>query len=309
MWLILLIAAAPLTANAAPIYGDVDGDGVITAKDAAIVIRVAAGLSPITDAIRRNGDVAPVQDYNGGSFGDGKITILDALRIARYAAGISTPVWPAKASGYLLEAGNIFVVRMYDATGAAVTGPGTGVPDSANSVTGPFTETVGGTTYDNVFIVKNDGGSEEHLLQFLDATSTPSSLQATQLVFGGNTSTFNPPLIVAKYPLQNGATWSATTSAKDVASGLSFTAKYTGTVQGPVSVTIADGTHVFDNAWKVNVSYTTQIGGPSGTEYFWLVPFLGPVQHGYTRTFLFQTTTINPDSKLVSANVHGVLYP
>jgi hypothetical protein len=198
---------------------------------------------------------------------------------------------------------------MYDATGVAVTGPGTGVPDSTNTITGPFTETVGGTVYNNVFIVRNSGGSEEHLLQNLDATSTPESLQATQLVFGGNTSTFNPPLVIAKYPFQNGATWSGSTIAKDFSSGATFNATYTGSVQGPVSASIADGVHVFDNAWKVTLSYTTPFPGPSGTEYYWFVPFLGPIQHGYSRTLLFQTTTINPDLKLVTANVHGILYP
>ena len=294
------------SAYAAPLYGDVNGDGVVDYKDAAILLQAAAGLRHVDATMVRNGDVAPVNDYNAGSFGDGKITFVDALRIARRAGGLSTAAWPAKSSGYLLEAGNTFVLRKYDATGAALTGPSTAVPDESAVISGPTSETVGATTYNNVYIVTASNGDTQHFVQVLDATDTPASLVATQLVLGGNTTTFNPPLIVAKYPLQNGTTWNGTTTA--TASSQQATITYNATVEGPLSVTIADGIHVFDNAYKVSVSYSAGFL-LSGTEYYWFVPFLGPIQHGYTQTALFQTKTVNPDAKLVSANIHGVLYP
>lgn len=303
------VILATSCAHAAPVYGDANGDGVVDYKDAAVLLQASAGLRPVDDTMRRNGDVAPVNDYNGGGFGDGKITFVDALRVARKAGGLSTSAWPAKASGYLLESGNSYVVRKYDATGAALTGPGTGVADESAVISGPISETVGATSYTNVYVVTSSNGDTQHFVQVLDGTNTPSSLLATQLVLAGNTTTFDPALIVAKYPLQNGTTWNGTTTVTDTGSGTTVNANYNATVQGPVSVTIADGVHVFDNAFKVSVSYSSSFL-LSGTEYYWFVPFLGPVQHGYTRTvFLQGTKAINPDAKMVSANIHGVLYP
>lgn len=309
---IWLLAGALLfapSARPAPIYGDVNGNGVIDYKDAIVLLRVASGLRPNTDAIRRTGDVAPLRDYNGGGFGDGKIDMLDALRVFRRAAGLSTPAWPAKFTAYALEPGNTIVLRRYGASGAAVTGPDQDVPDSTVTMSGPVTDTVGGTPVPGVFVLKSGSGTEEHLLQVMDGTNTPASLQATQLVFGGNATTFNPPLLVTQYPFQDGATWFGQTIVTDVASGMQFPATYAGSVSGPVTVTLADATRAFDNAWRVNITYSTPFPGPSGTEYYWFVPFLGPVQHGYSRTLFLQTTTINPDYRLVSANIHGVLYP
>jgi hypothetical protein len=309
-----IIAAAAVIlgaacAHAAPVYGDANGDGAVDYRDAVVLLQAAAGFTPVDDTMRRNGDVAPVNDYNGGSFGDGRITILDALRVARRAGGLSTAAWPAKSTGMLLENGNSYTVRKYDATGAATTGPGTGLPDESNVITGPISETVGGVTYNNVYEVTASDGAVQHLLQVTDATDTPASVQATQLVLGGNVTSFSPPLIVAKYPLQNGTTWSGTTTATSPAAPSPVTVSYNASVSGPVSVTIADGVHIFDNAYKVTLNYSS-FPLLSGKDYYWYVPFLGPVQHGYTLTTLLTTTkTINPDVKLVSANVHGVLYP
>jgi hypothetical protein len=304
-----MLALAVAGAMAAPIYGDINGNGAVDVADAMVLAGVAGGLAPNTDIIRRNGDVAPVNDYNGGSFGDGKINFLDALLVARKAAGISTAAWPAKASGYLLEAGNTFLIRKYNAAGTALTGPGTSSPDESNIVSGPISQTVGTTTYKNVFAVTASDGDVQHLVQVLDADNTPASVEAIQMVLGGSVTTFNPPLVVAHYPLQNGTTWGGTTAVKDVASGVQVNATYSASTQGPVTVTIADGVHSFDNAYKVTLTYSTGFLGPSGAEYYWFVPFLGPVQNGYTRTFLGTTTTVNPDIKLVSATLHGVLYP
>jgi hypothetical protein len=307
-FLACVLALVP-AAHAVPLYGDVDGNGKLDYRDAIILLRVAGGLRANSDAVRRTGDVAPVRDYNGGSFGDGKISIADALRVFRKAGGLSTAFWPAKDTAYPLEAGNRLVVRRYDATGFAVTGPDLDIPDPTLTISGPITDDIGGTSVPGVFVVKSGAGDEEHLLQVLDGTSTPSALNATQLVFGGNTTRFNPPLAILQYPLQNGAAWFGMTTVTDVASGMQWPATYAGSAQGPVTVTLADSSHAFDNAWKVTVTYSTPLPGPSGTEYYWFVPFLGPVQHGYSRTVFLQTTTINPDYKLVSADIHGVRYP
>ena len=309
---IWLLAGALLLApavQAAPLYGDVNGNGVVDYVDAIVLLRVASGLRSDTDAVRRTGDVAPVRDYNGGSFGDGKIDIQDALRVFRKASGLSTPAWPAKFTAFALEPGNTIVLRRYGVTGAAVTGPDQDIPDLTETISGPITDTVGGTPVPGVYVITPSSGAEERMLQVVDGTNTPTSLQATQLVFGGNATTFNPPLVVTQYPFQDGAVWFGITVVTDLASGLQFPATYAGSVQGPVVVTMADQTHAFDNAWKVTITYSTPYPGPSGTEFYWFVPFLGPVQHGYSRTLYPQTTTINPDYKMLSANIHGVLYP
>lgn len=304
----LAAVLAATATQAAPLYGDANGDGVVDFKDAAALLQAAAGLRAADATLIRNGDVAPVNDYNLGSFGDGKITFVDALRVARKAGGLSTAAWPAKSSGYLLEAGNSYGFRKYDASGTALTGPGTSVADPSALITGPLSETVGGITYNNVYVVTPSNGDPQHLVTALDASNTPASLLATQLVFGGSLSTFNPPIVLAKYPLLNGATWSGSTTATSNTTSTSISATYSGSVEGPVSVTIADGVHVFDNAYKVSVSYNA---GPLlyGANYYWYVPFLGPVQYGFTQTAALTTKTINPNIKLVSANIHGVLYP
>ena len=55
-------------------YGDIDGDGSITTKDAQLALRVAAGLETITDP-----DAFARGDING----DGYITVYDARQILR----------------------------------------------------------------------------------------------------------------------------------------------------------------------------------------------------------------------------------
>jgi hypothetical protein len=64
--------------TATRLVGDVNGDGSITADDAIIVARLAAGYGDY--AARYDSDVA---DMNS----DGKVTADDAIIIARYAAG------------------------------------------------------------------------------------------------------------------------------------------------------------------------------------------------------------------------------
>jgi hypothetical protein len=296
------------SAHSAPVYGDVNGNGLVDMGDAVVLCRVGAGLALNTDTIRRNGDVAPVNDYNGGSFGDGRITLLDAVRVSEKAAGLSTDAWPAKTTGYLLEAGDVYVTRKYDKSGTALTGPGTGSADVSTVFSGPISETVGGITYTTVFLATSSDGDVQRLVQVVDAGNTPTQVIATQLTLGSKPTTFNPPIVALKYPLQNGTSWNGTTTATDTATSTQVTATYTGSISGPVSVTMADGVLSFDNAYKVTVTYNAG-ALLYGSEYYWFVPFVGPVQHGFTRTALFATTAVNPDYKLVSANVHGVLYP
>ncbi|HEY3414180.1 MAG TPA: carboxypeptidase regulatory-like domain-containing protein [Armatimonadota bacterium] len=69
--------------GAALSYGDIDGDGVVTAADAAAALSNAAGLSALSAPQTIRGDVAPV--WPDGSYGDGTIGIDDALRILRLA--------------------------------------------------------------------------------------------------------------------------------------------------------------------------------------------------------------------------------
>lgn len=62
----------------APKYGDVNDDGIITAADAALVLRALVGLSELTPRGAVNADVD----------GDGTVTAADAAAILRYVVGL-----------------------------------------------------------------------------------------------------------------------------------------------------------------------------------------------------------------------------
>ncbi|MCX7001587.1 MAG: dockerin type I repeat-containing protein [Candidatus Sumerlaeota bacterium] len=62
------------------IYGDVSGDGVVTAYDAALIAQGAVGLISLTPAQIQAADVS----------GEGQITAYDAALIAQYAVGLIT---------------------------------------------------------------------------------------------------------------------------------------------------------------------------------------------------------------------------
>ena len=62
------------------VYGDANGDGVITSADAALVLRALVGLSTLTPLGAYNADVAP--DF------DGKPDAADAVAILRYVVGL-----------------------------------------------------------------------------------------------------------------------------------------------------------------------------------------------------------------------------
>jgi len=59
-------------------FGDVNGDGRITVRDATITLRAAAGLETLT----------PEQKYVADVNGDGKVSVADATLILRYAVGL-----------------------------------------------------------------------------------------------------------------------------------------------------------------------------------------------------------------------------
>lgn len=314
-WAITALCAAllsPAALAATPAYGDVDGNGAVNILDARLLARIAGGLAPGNPAANRYGDVAPLNNYDAGSFGDGKITLADASRLMRRLNGQEPADWPAKANYYQLQPGNTFTVRKFNESGTA-----TG--DVTTTVQQPVQETVGGVTY-IVYPLTGSDGSEQRLVTgkldgantvpFTDSQGRPA-LGATRFTFNDSTSTFNPPLVVLTYPVQAGTTWSGTTQG--VITGISASINYTGTISGPVTLDVPAG-H-FENAFKVTLAYNGSAGFASATgeEYYWFVPFLGPVQHGFTRTissFLGnQVKTVNPDIKLTAATVHGVQYP
>ena len=68
--------------------GDLNGDGIVTVRDALIVLQAAVGLTPWSATLMYNGDVAPLV---GGVPGpDRKITVPDALLTLRKAVGAIT---------------------------------------------------------------------------------------------------------------------------------------------------------------------------------------------------------------------------
>jgi hypothetical protein len=84
-------AATRVTDNtlAAPLYGDLNGDGIITIADALKALRIAAGLDIPTAADITHGDVAPL--VNGIRQPDGKIDLADVVAILRKVALL--PSW------------------------------------------------------------------------------------------------------------------------------------------------------------------------------------------------------------------------
>ena len=62
------------------IFGDVDGDGIITSADSLLILRQSVGLENFTDVQKELADVD----------GDGSITSADALEVLRYSVGLPT---------------------------------------------------------------------------------------------------------------------------------------------------------------------------------------------------------------------------
>lgn len=74
-------------------YGDVDGDGSVTVRDALLALRFAVKISEPTAAQTEAADVAPKPGV-ARLFGDGAVTVADAIRILRRAVGLEADPWP-----------------------------------------------------------------------------------------------------------------------------------------------------------------------------------------------------------------------
>lgn len=78
-----------LTPNA--VFGDANGDGLVTPVDAILVAAMAAGTAPASNLMYL--DVAPSPSAASRGFGNGQIDLMDAVRILRRAASLEV-VWP-----------------------------------------------------------------------------------------------------------------------------------------------------------------------------------------------------------------------
>jgi protein-arginine kinase activator protein McsA len=86
--LLVVVMATPIMA--APVKGDVNGDGVVDLGDVILALRIALNVTtPTADQIAA-ADVAPVIGW-GQPVGDGKVTIADAARILRVVVGFIPP--------------------------------------------------------------------------------------------------------------------------------------------------------------------------------------------------------------------------
>lgn len=302
-----------LTPAYAASYGNVNGDGSLDVRDVRMMLQIAGGLAPVGNPAVRLGDVAPLTDYENGYFGDGKITMGDAVRLMRRLNGKEPAEWPAKSNYYQLQAGNTFTVNTLDDDGN-VNGQVT------NTVMAAVDETQGGVTY--VVTPVSDGGDNEQRLvtgkrvngavvPFTDSQGR-RALGATQFTFNDSMAAFDPPLVTLVYPVQQGTQWSGSTKTK--IAGLSVTINYTGVISGPETVTVSAGQ--FSDVYKVTLEYSgglPPLASVTGKEYYWFAPYVGPIQHGFTRTTKTlsgtQTVARNPDLKLSAANIHGLRYP
>ncbi|HEY3414643.1 MAG TPA: dockerin type I repeat-containing protein [Armatimonadota bacterium] len=289
---------------AATVYGDVTGDGQVTPADVTLLARVAGGLAPITDGIRRNGDVAPLNDYEAGSFGDGQITVLDAIRVARYLHALEPPEWPARPTYFPLEIGNSSTFRAYSSAGTPITGPGTGNPDITFTASSHSPEVVAGITYDAFTLF-----SPIEQLRVAPTMDPQNSRRAVARLGAsysdGSTESYSPPELVLEYPVQNGIQWGPD-AMRATFDGVGIDLTYTGRTEGPMSVNLPTGL-AFDNAYKITVSGVGT--GYSYTAVYWHVAFVGLVMTGFSETQGGTTTSFMPELALVSANNHCVLYP
>lgn len=78
-----------LTPNA--VFGDANGDGIVSTIDAILVAAMASGTAPASNLMYL--DVAPSPSTAPRGFGNGQLDLLDAVRILRRAASLET-VWP-----------------------------------------------------------------------------------------------------------------------------------------------------------------------------------------------------------------------
>lgn len=75
------------------LFGDANGDNLVTTSDVVALLRAAGGLSAVPVGGLIPGDVAPKPSGFPSGFGDGKWTILDAVRLIRHLKGLDN-TWP-----------------------------------------------------------------------------------------------------------------------------------------------------------------------------------------------------------------------
>lgn len=79
-----VLCLALLAMRGAGAAGDVDGDGRVTIRDAALALRAVVGLAILSDGATMEADVD----------GDGRVTVADVALILRWAVGLDVPPPP-----------------------------------------------------------------------------------------------------------------------------------------------------------------------------------------------------------------------
>ncbi len=82
-----IITATLLGTSAATVFGDIDGDGKVTATDARLILRASAGLENL-------GESNEIGRVTGDIDGDGKVTATDARIVLMVSAGLETIAAP-----------------------------------------------------------------------------------------------------------------------------------------------------------------------------------------------------------------------
>ncbi len=81
-------SSTPTNTSTVAADGDLDGDGLVSIKDALKSLRVVVGLDQLTPELLKHADVAPL--INGKPAPDGVVSIADVLLILRRATGLIT---------------------------------------------------------------------------------------------------------------------------------------------------------------------------------------------------------------------------
>lgn len=81
------------------LYGDLNGDGLLTTADAILILRSAIGLNTLSEGQRWYADVQPTSlnglfMQNDRYLGDGRVTVLDAIRVLEVITGKYKGWWP-----------------------------------------------------------------------------------------------------------------------------------------------------------------------------------------------------------------------
>ncbi len=86
------IRRVPLKGIALWLYGDLNGDGIVSLSDAVLALRAVVGLERLSPGQKNVADVAPRGDIPR-FVGDGKLDLRDVVRIIRRSIGLEK-IWP-----------------------------------------------------------------------------------------------------------------------------------------------------------------------------------------------------------------------